>query len=352
MGVAAACVAGIYVAQRILIREAAGGHSFRNQIIMLVLSATAALLVILVFPMGDALRGQLLGLLGIIISAAIALSSTTVLGNGMAGLMMRAVQGFRIGDFIKTEQHFGRVTEQGLFHTEIQTEDRDLTTLPNLYLVTHPVTTIRTSGTIVSATLSLGYDVPRSQVERLLVEGAGKAGLKDPFVQILELGDHSVTYRVAGLLEEVKQLLSARSRLKARAMDALHQGGVEIVSPAFMNQRVFPHESRFIPASAHVSLAEPEGPGPEELAFDKAEEAEMVQALKLSLAGVVEEIDQAGERLKGVERALEKDQGGEEGASAEADKSALEERLARLRARRDRLERVIAARQPGDRRGS
>ena len=63
---------------------------------------------------------------------------------------LRAVRNFRMGDFIRVAEHFGRVSERGLFHTEIQTENRDLTTLPNLFLVTHPVTTIRTSGTIVS----------------------------------------------------------------------------------------------------------------------------------------------------------------------------------------------------------
>ena len=51
--------------------------------------------------------------------------------------------------------HFGRVSERGLFHTEIQTQDRDLTMLPNLYLVTHPVTAIRSSGTIVSSIVTV-----------------------------------------------------------------------------------------------------------------------------------------------------------------------------------------------------
>ena len=44
---------------------------------------------------------------------------------------------------------FGRVTERGLFHTEIQTEDRDLVTLPNLYLVTNPVKVVRTFLTVL-----------------------------------------------------------------------------------------------------------------------------------------------------------------------------------------------------------
>jgi small-conductance mechanosensitive channel len=66
----------------------------------------------------------------------------------------------------------GKCRGAGRFHTEIQTDERTLTTLPNLYLVTNPVTTLRSSGTVVSATVSLGYDVPRGRIEELLLEAA------------------------------------------------------------------------------------------------------------------------------------------------------------------------------------
>ena len=49
------------------------------------------------------------------------------------------------------------------------------------------------------------------------------AELKDPFVQVLDLGDFSVTYRVAGLLEDTKRLLTFRSRLRVAMLDCLHK---------------------------------------------------------------------------------------------------------------------------------
>ena len=157
----------------------APAHQFRNQMVMLGLSALAAVGIILVLPVTEATRGQLLSFLGILFSAAIALSSTTILGNALAGFMMRAAKSFRVGDFVRVEDRFGRVSERGLFHVEIQTEERELVTLPNLYLVTHPVTTIRSSGTMITAELTLGYDVPRGQAEGLLLGAAGDAGLGD-----------------------------------------------------------------------------------------------------------------------------------------------------------------------------
>jgi small-conductance mechanosensitive channel len=251
--VAAGCAIAIFLAHYWLFRREGALLSedrLRRQLIIILLCAAAVVAVILALPLSETTRGQLLALLGLLLSAAIALSSTTLIGNAMAGIMLRAVGNFRLGDFVQTGEHFGRVSERGLFHVEIQTEDRDLTTLPNLYLISNPMKVVRSSGTIVSAHVSLGYDVPRAQIEGLLLEAAQTAGLAEPFVQIFELGDFSVTYRAAGLLQEVKELLPARSRLRAAMLDTLHRSGIEIVSPSFMNQRALPPEKVFIPEPA------------------------------------------------------------------------------------------------------
>ena len=181
-------------------------YRFRNQMLMLGLTAIAGLAILLVLPISSDTRGQLLSFFGILITASIALSSTTFLGNALAGFMLRVVKNFRVGDFIRAGEHFGRVSERGLLHMEIQTEDRELTTIPNLFLVSNPVTTLRSSGTVISATVTLGYDLPRRKVRETLLDAAKKAGLSDTFVQILELGDFSVEYRVAGILKEVEAL--------------------------------------------------------------------------------------------------------------------------------------------------
>ena len=238
------------------------------------------ILVLLSMPISEAMKGQLFNLLGIALTATIALSSTTFVGNTMAGFMLKVIDDIRPGDFLKVGKHEGRVSEQGLLHTEIQTEDRDLTTLPNLYLVTTPVTVVRSSGTIVSATVSLGYDVPRTRIETLLCQAGENAGLKEPFVQILELGDFSVLYRVGGFLAEVKYLISFRSKLRGKMLDILHENNIEIVSPNFMNQRVLPIDKMFIPKKRRTGKDESHEKVPEEMIFDKAEEAESKGRLK------------------------------------------------------------------------
>ena len=202
---------------------------YRRQLIMLAVSITALVLAILIIPIGNEMRGQLLGLLGILLSATIALSSTTIVGNAMAGLMLKTLRNVRPGKFITVGDYFGRVSEMDLLHTEIQTEDRNLTSLPNLFLATHPVTVMRESGTVLSVEVSLGYDVPRKSVESMLLEAARETGLDNPFVQIRNLGDFSVTYRVAGIANDLSKLMSTRRKLRANTLDTLHEGGIEIV---------------------------------------------------------------------------------------------------------------------------
>ena len=157
------------------------------------------------------------------------------------------MKNFSVGDFVRAGDHFGRISERGLLHVDIQTEDRELTTPPNLFLVTNPVTTLRSSGTVISASLTLGYDLPRTKVRKTLLEAAEKAGLTDAFVQIVELRDFSVEYRVAGILKEVKQILTARSDLRGRVLDAMHERDMEIVSPTFMNTRALAADALIIP---------------------------------------------------------------------------------------------------------
>ncbi len=287
---------------------AEGVTRVRKQSVMLALTLIGVIIIVLTLPVEETTEGQLLTLIGLAITAALTLASTTFIGNMMAGLMLRSVDNIRLGDFIKIEKHFGRVTERGLFHIEIQTEDRDLCTLPNLYVATTPTKVVSASGTIVSATVSLGYDTHHAKVEELLLQATEAAGLTDGFVQIVELGDFSITYRTAGFLPQVKHLLSARSDLRRAMLDVLHGGGVEVVSPTLMFQRPMSPEERVIPDEEHQPHPKASnGAKPEELMFDKAEEAEKIETLREKRTAAEESIVSLKAEIKGEKDPDEKD---------------------------------------------
>ncbi len=278
-----------------------GGTAFQRDVLTMVIVTAAAVPLLIALPVGEHTRDSLFTLFGIAVTAVVSLGSSTFASNAMAGFMLRLIRQFRVGDYIHVEEQFGRVTERGLLHTEIQTEHSDLVTFPNLYMVTHPVRVVRPSGTFISTELSLGYDIHNRTVEKLLLDAAESVGLESPFVRILELGDFSVTYEVSGKLRDTKHFLGARSALSRAVLDSLHGAGVEIVSPAFMNQRRVPADTPVIPArpAAPAATEKVNDKGPDSEVFDKAERVEKVTKLKAELARLSSEIQDLEKQAKG-----------------------------------------------------
>lgn len=245
-------------------------------------------------PINSDSKNNFFSLFGLVITAVLGISSTTFVSNAMAGFMLRNIKNFRPGDFIAVNDDFGRVSEMGLLHTEIQTKDRSLTTFPNMYLITHPVTVTPANGALVSARLSLGYDVAHTYVEELLIEAAKIIGLNDPFVQVTELGDFSISYRIAGFLPDAKHILTSQSNLRKQIITTLHNANVEIVSPTFMNQRQFNPATTFISddnAQTDKTLRnKKDAKIAEERIFDKAENAENLNQLQQQLSKAKDEI--------------------------------------------------------------
>lgn len=288
-----AAIVAVSLTARLLDTRAGEMNRGGRQLVTLLVAGLGLVAVVLTLPVDVATRNQLLGLLGLVVTALVTVSSTTFASNALAGFMLRGTRRYRPGDFVEVDGFRGRVSSQGLFQTEVQTEDSDIIILPNLTLATNPVKVIRASGTIVSVDVSLGYDADRATVKEALIAAAGAVELEQPFVQLTDLGDFSVTYRIAGFLREVKELPSVRSRLRAASMDALHAAGIEIVSPTFMNQRQLDPRIPVVPVvdSLGVDAPAPHA-APAELAFGEAEAASRNEQLRDQLAEVQDAIDQ------------------------------------------------------------
>lgn len=297
-----------YAAKKILERQARGktDKALIRSITLFLIALVGFISVILALPMEPDQKGNVTSLIGIVLSAVLGLSSTTFIGNALAGIMLKLRKSFKPGDFITVNDIFGRVTEQGLFHTEIQTIDRDLLSLPNMTLATNSVKVARSSGTYINTEVSLGYDVSRIKIEEALKKAAIDTGLSDPFVLITSLGDFSVVYRIHGLLQDVKSIISARSRLTGFVIDALHEADIEIVSPNFMNQRQV-GQTVFIPAKERKPIANKNEEAPEDKIFDKAEQAESIEKRKELLTEIDKKLKLEKEKLKNADTAEAKE---------------------------------------------
>lgn len=274
----------------------------RRQLLQLMVVVFAFIVLALIVPLETETRGQLLSLFGLLLTGVVGLASTTFVSNAMAGFMLRSVSSFRTGDFVRVGEHFGRVTETALLHTEIQSEDRDLITLPNLFLITQPVRVVRASGTLVSADVSLGYDIHRQRIREALLAAAADAELADSFVQVMELGDFSISYRVSGFLQDVGSMVSKRSELRAKILDRLHEDGIEIVSPNFMNQRQLPADLQFMPQRYYHPESVEDRVEAEKIMFDKADLAARVETFRTQRLRLSEELKELGSDADSFER--------------------------------------------------
>jgi small-conductance mechanosensitive channel len=144
---------------------------------------------------------------------------------------------------------------------------------------------------------------------------------------VRQLGDFSVSYRVAGLLQDVQSLISARSDLRRAVLDALHSAGIEIVSPNFMNTRTLAKEQRFVPAPGQsLRSGRVIETRAEKVAFDVAEQAASVEELRKAIELVEKELEALKQGDTPQNEALE--------ARLEARKSWLEAELKAAEARR------------------
>lgn len=276
----AAAVAGVLWGAHVLLiarHRALGSEKlFPRQLALLGLTILGVAAVALALPVSAQERGQVIGLIGLVLSGLFAFSSSTIVANLMSGIMLRVTRPFHTGDYITVGPHFGRVVERGLLDTEVQTENRELLALPNTFLIANPVSVVRSSGAIVGTTVTLGYDVHHQDAEAALLQAAEACGLAEPFVRLLELGNFAVAYRVSGLLQDTTGLVTVRSQINRCVLDALHAAGIEVMSPSVMAQRPLAAGQRVMPAPRAVVQADgtaADQADVEALVFDKAEHA-------------------------------------------------------------------------------
>ncbi|MBK6982735.1 MAG: hypothetical protein IPH30_15345 [Betaproteobacteria bacterium] len=117
-------------------------------------------------------------LLGLIVSAVLVFLDHDDF-QAMAGAMLRSVRSFKRGFPCGSGSTSGGDGAQLLSYRN-QSTNRDLITLPTSISVSNPVTVVRSSGTVVSAEVSIGYDVSHDRIEALLVEAKAEAQLDEP----------------------------------------------------------------------------------------------------------------------------------------------------------------------------
>lgn len=273
-------------------------HSRKRSLVQAIGLLMAGLLTgflsVVALPVADAMRDQILKIGGLVITGVVAFSSTSLIRDAAAGIALQVTTSYGRGDYIKTGDYFGRITEIGIFHTEIQTHERSLVHLANSRLMGEEFETFPASGPLLTVDVSLGYDNVRQDVEEALREAALVAGLSDPFVHIDALDDFTVQYAVSGVLKEGEELLSRRSDFRKVVMDTLHEHGIEILSPNYQTLRDTTQAGPAVPEVRRYETGD--DTDVEDVVFDKAIEAQELDQLDQLQDQLQERIDRLHER--------------------------------------------------------
>ncbi|CVK16920.1 Mechanosensitive ion channel [Apibacter mensalis] len=183
--------------------------------------------------------------ISVFIGLIISLGSTTVIGNLMSGLVITYMRAFKIGDQIKLNETTGNVIEKTPFVTRIRTSKNELITIPNSFILSSQTVNYSASarkyGIIIYSDITVGYDIPRKQVEDLLIEAAtnteGVLKNPTPFVLVKELEDFYCCYQINAYTDRDLTMPKVYSCLHKNIMDKFHEEGIEILSPHFYAER-------------------------------------------------------------------------------------------------------------------
>jgi len=214
------------------------------------------------------------------IGIILAISSTTLIANGMSGILIKFSSFYNVGDMVKIGGCFGKVSEVGIFHTEVQTPMRELVTIPNSVAFKEPFVNYTEEKYIINVPVTISYNVDRKLVSDLLIKALNDTELEDPFVLVKELGPYWVRYTANGLLKDTGTIVLTESRLRRNILDRFNNAGVEIMSPDFYTIKQIKADKKVIPEKYRGGLAEKGEEEKEKRAAKKTEKIMFEKARK------------------------------------------------------------------------
>jgi len=179
---------------------------------------------------GAALAG--IGVVGI----AVGFAAQDLLSNVIAGLVIFWDEPFRVDDFIRIQDQYGRVTDITLRSTRIRTNQNTYVVIPNKNIIDDVLVNHSKHGeTRVDVPVGIAYKEQISKArDVLLAAAAGVDGvLDDPDVSVVveELGSSSVNLKIRVWISEAKSEKPIYFAVLEACKVALDDAGIQIPFP-------------------------------------------------------------------------------------------------------------------------
>jgi len=204
-----------------------------------------AMTIVVVFPYLPGSSSPAFQGVSIFIGVLLSLGSTTAVANVVAGIVITFTRAFRIGDYVNISGTEGKIIERTAFVTRIRTSKNVEVSIPNSAIMSDKVvnysTQAKQNGIALHTGVTIGYDVPWTRVQELLLAAAARTehvnSDPEPYVLQKSLDDNYVAYELNAFSNRADLRPRIYSELHANILNSFHEAGVEITSPHYRATR-------------------------------------------------------------------------------------------------------------------
>lgn len=190
--------------------------------------------------------------LSVLVGLMVSLGASGIIGQAAASFTIIYSRTMRVGDLIKSGNTEGVVLQIGLFTTRLRTITGVEVSIPNNVVLGSQLQNYSRNpegpGMWLTTTVTIGYDAPWRQVQRMLVDAAKATAqvLPDPapFVLQTALSDFYVEYLLHVRIVDTSLRLDILHDLHSRIQDNFNEAGVQIMSPHYVGD---PAEAKVVP---------------------------------------------------------------------------------------------------------
>ena len=202
-----------------------------------------AFTVIVIYPYLPGSDSAIFQGVSVFIGVIFSLSSSSAIGNLVAGTVITYMRPFKVGDRIKIGDVVGFVVEKSAMVTRIRTVKNEYITFPNQTVLTSSITNYNYSsrekedGLILNAEVTMGYSVPWRKVHELLIESAEKTVYTQktpkPYVLQTALDDNFCRYQINVYTKEIGKIFAIYSDLYQNIQDVFNEAGIDLTNPRY-----------------------------------------------------------------------------------------------------------------------
>jgi small-conductance mechanosensitive channel len=201
-----------------------------------------AFTIIVIYPYLPGSESAIFQGVSVFVGIIFSLSSSSAIGNFVAGVVITYMRPFKIGDLIKIHDITGFVVEKSAAVTRIRTPKNEFITFPNQSILNAAITNYNFSveqspGLILHTDVTMTYAVHWTTIYNILLSAARKTvyALETPAPYVLQKApeDNYARYELNIYIKEVSKISAIRSDLHNHLQDEFRAAGIDMTAPFF-----------------------------------------------------------------------------------------------------------------------